>query len=126
MAFFRTYISPTTCRRLSLTTKIHGPIENFNQIIASLLKSFLAKYLGQEQHREPMTIRITLIVVWVANQSVLARLTEQIVGSASDLLGIRSLSYGRAAAKQRKSSKSRNCNWIGRRIPQTSRRLGSG
>ena len=118
VAILRAHVAPAPVRRLRAARKFHRLVEHPHELLAAAFVLLLPEHLGEEEHREAVTIGVAVIPFRVADQSVGPGAADEIIDGLSDRLGILSLRGGRALHQDRRTSQRRH----GRRVAAFVRR----
>ncbi len=87
--------------------------------MSSIQQTFFAEDLGQEQHREAVTVGVARIALRISDQSVLAALTDDEVSGTRNLAGIGPLCGGGTVADHRCTGQGRHRCRIDLCVPLT-------
>jgi hypothetical protein len=109
-----------------LDRELDGPIEHFDQFLATLFVFFFAEHLRQEEHRKAVAIRVLMVGVRVADESVLARLGHQVVDRLANVLGVRTLRRRGTRAGERRTGERGHGGRVVGSGPVTELRLRTG
>ena len=77
--------------RLRADAKLDSFRKHLDQLFAAVFVFFFAEHLRQKQHREAVSVGVTIVRPGIAHQAVGSRLADQVVDGAANVLVVGAL-----------------------------------